>query len=489
MTSAVETRFRPLEAFRAKAGETYSLLPFRFQLLESNRYFLTNFAGECVVLPRDTVHALVRHTIPMHSETYNTLKARHFLIDGDSSVAVDLLAAKYRTKQAFLAQFTSLFMFVTTLRCDHSCAYCQVSGGRAGQSNVDMTEEVATRAVDFMFRSPSMAIKVEFQGGESLLNFGIVKHVVRIATEKNQTGNRSLAFVITTNLSALTDEAVGFAREHNIYFSTSLDGPRNLHNANRPRPGHDSYKEAVCGIQRIMEALGSNKVSALMTTTRASLSQTKAIIDEYVRQGLRSIFLRVLNPYGRAATTAGANGYTMGEWLRFYREALAYIIELNGQGVLFREEFTSLLLRKIHTPYATGYVDLQSPAGIGISGIVFNYDGSVYPSDEARMLAEMGDSRFLMGNLLEHSYEKIMLSDALMLPLRESIAECVPQCADCAAQPYCGSDPVRHYRTQGDLVGFKPTSDFCQRNLAVIRHLLCLLEDDGAAASVLKSWV
>jgi hypothetical protein len=49
------------------------------------------------------------------------------VLDCDSSVALDLLAVKYRTKQAPLANLTSLIMFVVTLRCEHSCPYCQVS--------------------------------------------------------------------------------------------------------------------------------------------------------------------------------------------------------------------------------------------------------------------------------------------------------------------------------------------------------------------------
>ena len=69
-----------------------------------------------------------------------------------------------------------------------------------------------------------------------------------------------------------------------------------------------------------------------------------------------------------------------------------------------------------------GYVDLTSPAGIGIGAIVYNYDGDVYASDEGRMLAEMGDKTFRLGNLHQDSYEEIMLSEALLAPLEESFA-------------------------------------------------------------------
>jgi len=43
--------------------------------------------------------------------------------------------------------------------------------------------------------------------------------------------------------------------------------------ANWPRPGRDSYERTIAGIRRTHEALGLDSVSALMTTTRASLSR------------------------------------------------------------------------------------------------------------------------------------------------------------------------------------------------------------------------
>ena len=155
----------------------------------------------------------------------------------------------------------------------------------------------------------------------------------------------------------------------------------------------------------------------------------------------------------------------------------------------FREEYASIILRKILTPYTTGYVDLQSPAGIGISALVFNYDGQIYASDESRMLAEMGDTKFRIGDLRTHGFADAMLSDALLDPLSESIAECVPTCVDCGLLPYCGSDPVRAYAVCGDTVDQKATSAFCRKNMGVILHLIRLLEDDPRAARVLRTWV
>jgi len=482
------SRFQPTQTYAASSGK-YTLLPFRFLSLDASRHVLSNLAGEYLVLPKETTYQLIRHELRQHSDPYQNLKSRHFVVDEESTVALDLLAMKYRTKQALLSRFTSLFMFVTTLRCDHSCPYCQVSRQSQDRTAYDMTPAQAGRAIDFMFKSPSPSIKVEFQGGESLLNFDLVRYIVEKVEERNIAEARNVVFVIATNLAPLADEHLAFCREHNIYISTSLDGPRELHNRNRPRPGRDSYEKSIAGIRRVRDALGPDKVAALMTTTEASLSQPIEIIDEYVRQGFNSIFLRSISPYGFAVKTGHADRYLMSQWLEFYIRGLAHIIELNCQGVPFREEYSILVLRKLLTPYATSYVDLQSPAGIGISCIVFNYDGDIYASDESRMLAEMGDKTFRLGNVLTHSFEDVFRSETLRRILLETMTEGMPMCADCGVQPYCGSDPVYHHAVQADWVGFKPTSGFCQKNMGIIRHLIKLLEDDPRAARVLRSWL
>ena len=38
-----------------------------------------------------------------------------------------------------------------------------------------------------------------------------------------------------------------FCAEEDIYISTSLDGPADLHNRNRRRPGQDSWQRTVAG--------------------------------------------------------------------------------------------------------------------------------------------------------------------------------------------------------------------------------------------------
>jgi His-Xaa-Ser system radical SAM maturase HxsB len=481
-------KFCPPEDFAPESG-IYQLLPFRFVRLDSVRYVLSSFVGEYCVVGREVLEKLVSKTLQPDGNAYSMLKSRHFFYESGETSALQLLATKYRTKQAPLAEFTSLHMIVPTIRCNTSCVYCQVSHKGSSAGSCDMSEAAADRAIEFMFRSPSSHLKLEFQGGEPLLNFEMVQYIVESTRQREQQVGRKVSIIICSNLSLISERILQFCEKNDVQFSTSLDGPRDLHNQNRPSAEFDSYERTRIGIGRVREALGVGAISALMTTTKTSLLRPKEIVDEYVGQGFRSIFLRPINPYGFATKAGALTHYSTLDWIEFYKTALDYIIELNIRGVKIREEYAALLLRRMLTPYGTGYVDLQSPAGIGISAILFNHDGNVYASDESRMLAEMGDQHFRLGNLLQDSYEDMMLSDVLIDTLTETMTEGVPCCSDCGFQPYCGSDPVRHYQLQGDIVGYKPTSEFCQRHMALFRHIIGILEAGGSAANILKGWI
>ncbi len=481
-------KFRAASAFDGSAATVYTVLPSRFTPLDDERHVVTNMAGEFLTLQRATLEAFVGGTLDTADPIYSDLKSGHFLMDGDSSVGIDLLALKVRTKLAPLANSTGLHIFVTTLRCEHSCPYCQVSRANDDRTEFDMSETTALRALDLVFRSPSPSIKIEFQGGESLLNLPLIRFIAGEATRRNRTEGRDLAFVIATNLAVLTDEALELCDEYGMLLSTSLDGPADLHNKNRPRPGGDSHERAVQGIHRARAALGFHRVGALMTTTVASLPRVRDIVDEYVSMGFGGVFLRPLSPYGFAIKTKSYQSYDQSKWQDFYFEGLDYIIKMNRSGFTFIEHYAAMILKKMLTPHQTSYIDLMSPAGIAIGAMVYNYDGTVYASDESRMLAEMGDKTFALGNVHTDSYSDIMLSDKLLGPLEQSFAASVPGCSWCAFEPYCGADPVFHYATQGDAVGKKPLSAFCNRNMAIFRGLISRMESDPETREIFERW-
>ena len=484
-------RFPVFDAFQRRDAP-YHLLPFRFIRFDDCSLILVSESGEHVFLDEATFQEFVGHRLGSDTTAYYDLKAKHFVADDQSSPLLDVLATKYRTKKAFLSGFTKLHMFVTTLRCDHSCLYCQVSRQSEDRFAFDMTAETARKSVDLMLLSPAKDITLEFQGGESLLNFPLIQFIVEYSEHQNRVQDlrKKIDKVIATNLSKVTSEVLEYCRDWDIHLSTSLDGPEWLHNANRPKHGNDSYQLVTRNIDLARSIVGPERVAALMTTTKLSLQHPRAIVDEYVARGFRSIFLRPISPYGFAVRTRRSTGYLTNEFIDFYREGLKYIIELNRRGVELVEIYAKIILTKVLTPFPTFYTDLQSPSGAGIAAVVYNYDGDVYAADEARMLAETGDRSFRLGNVHRNSYAELFTGPVVRGLTSASINESLPGCSDCAYQSYCGGDPIFHHATQGDVIGHRATSAFCRRNMAIINELFRYIRsNDPTTMRIFWSWI
>jgi His-Xaa-Ser system radical SAM maturase HxsB len=480
--------FYPLERF-APSPVTFHLLPFRFTRL-NGKELLVNEAGEFLFAPSGTVQGLANEQLNTNTELYQDLKAKHFVYDDSSSPLLDVLATKVRTKFDHICGGTKLHIFVVTLRCEHSCEYCQVSRQTATRGEFDMSTSTADRAIAMMMDSPARAVTLEIQGGEPLLAFDVIQYIIPRAKKLASEKGKELDIVVCTNLACVTDDILKYFRDEGVKVSTSLDGPAFLHNKNRPRPGHNSYEKAIEGIERSRAILGMESVAALMTTTAASLDYAAEIVDEYVRREFHSIFLRPISPYGFAVKTRHRTGYEMGRFLDFYKKGLAHILKVNRGGYRIAEAYTQILLTKILTPHGTRYVDMQSPAGEAWNVLVYNYDGDVYASDESRMLAEMNDRTFRLGNVHKNTRRTLFTGDPALQLFHASCNQALAGCSDCAFQSYCAADPVYHHSTQGDMYGNRPSSGFCSRNMEVIKQLFSIIEEnDRETMRILWSWV
>ena len=481
-------KFKESEFYR-KQNAGYYLLPFRFHKISDSREVLVNEVGDFLIVPVGTATRIAHHEISFDEPLYPDLISNFFISERPVPELIDILATRYRTKKSFLDGFTALHIFVVTLRCNHSCHYCQVSRVTENKNDYDISIENLNAGIDHMFRSPSPSITMEFQGGEPLLAFDRVRYAVSRANELNKTFQKEITYVICTNSTIFSEEIVQFCKEYSIVISTSLDGPEFIHDANRPKSGAKSYGLVMEGIKFMRESLGHGKISALMTTTLLSLDYPIEIIDNYVENGFTNIFLRPISPYGFALKNAKRNRYDTEKYLEFYKKGLDYIIWLNKRGYFFVEDYTTVILKKILTPFPVGYVDLQSPAGMINNVVVFNYDGFVYATDESRMLAENNDFTFRIGHVKD-SYASLFYGEKANFFAQYWANESLAGCADCGFQTYCGADPVFHYAAQGDFEGYRPTSDYCLKNMEIIRHIFELIDErPKEVLPIFYSWI
>lgn len=316
---------------------------------------------------------------------------------------------------------------------------------------------------------------MSFRGGEPLLNFKVIRKMVEYAEEIK--GTKIIHYTIVSNLIALNETIIDFFCKYGFQVSTSLDGPKDVHDNNRRHQGPlGSFEHVLRGIGKLQER--GVCAGAIQTTTRRSLTKPLEIVRTYQALGLDGIFIRPLTPLGCAKDHWGEIGYTPQEYLDFYRKALEYIIELNKQGTYFRESYASILLCKILRHQSENYMELRSPCGAGVGQLAYNYDGNVYTCDEGRMVAEAGDKAFCLGNVSENDYNDLMNSQVCKTTVLSSITESIPGCSDCVYQPYCGICPVVSYAMEHNIFPKAPKGYKCQINAGIMDILFEMICSD-----------
>jgi His-Xaa-Ser system radical SAM maturase HxsB len=361
---------------------------------------------------------------------------------------------------------------------------------------VDMSKGTAEKAVDMILRSTCPSVTIEFQGGEPLVNFPVVKHVIEYATEQNKSVGKQIEFTMVSNLAMMDEEKLAYLLDHRVQICTSIDGPKHLHDKQRKLPGLSAFDTAKSFIKRINAAYGElgldqtlYHVEALLTTTRETLPLHKEVVDTYVDLGCRALFLRPIDPFGFAGRTAHRTEYPRAEYLEFYRKAVDYMIELNKQGVQILERYAAIFLTKILTGEDPNFLDIRSPGGAAVGALAYNYDGKIFTCDEGRMLHASGDDTFLLGNLGEVSYREVMGHETVRAVLLASNLDTRPDCVNCAYQPYCGVPAAHCHKTQGSLGGRMRDNLLCAVHKGIQDYLFeKISENDPATMEVFSRW-
>ena len=463
---------------------------FRFKKL-GEKYLLTNDLGNFVFLKKKEFNDFTQGKLKKDTNIYEELDNKHFTSESwNCENCQERMTQRYACRHEYLNQGPSLHIIVVTLRCDHACIYCHASSKSMERKELDMTEKTAKKVVDMIFQTTSPDIIIEFQGGEPLANFKIVKFIVNYALKKNKKANKKLRFSLVSALTLLDDKKLNWLYSKKISLCSSLDGPENVHNQNRPminkKNGYFITIQKIKKVKNKYKGLGYN-TNALVTTTKYSLPFWKEIIDEYVKLGLH-IHLRPLNPFGMAKSLQGVIGYTAEEFLEFYKKSLDYILKLNIKGVRIRERTATIFAQKIFTDNDPNFLDLRSPCGAGIGQIAYHYNGDIYTCDEGRMIGQMGDQTFKMGNVYKNTYKEIMSSPVTKSLCIASTLDGLAGCSDCVYLPYCGVCPVFNYSEEKNIFSQGPNNFRCKINKGILDYLFQKFEDPKSL-EIFKKWI
>lgn len=419
---------------------------YRVYSFGKDKNLITTDHGAWVLLDDEEYKLLRSHQVHRDPELFTVLEDKGIIVTRDNFKRV---VEDFRKRFHFLFRGPTLHIVVPTFRCNMKCIYCHSTSKLMSARGFDMDEDTAKSIVDFIFTSPSKSFVIEFQGGEPLARFDIVRFIVDYALKKSKETKKEVKFSLVTNLTMMDEDKLNFLKSRRIMgISVSFDGPKEVHDKNRKYvSGAGTYDDVTYWIRRInTEFKYDFNLNALTTITRFSLPFYKEIVNEFIKFNLKMIWFRFLNNLGYARSAWKRIGYAAEEYLEFYKRGLDYVIEVNKRDFIL-EVFTTIIARKILQIPDPMFVDIMSPCGAGgIGQLLYDHKGDIYTCDEAKIL-----DTFKLGNV-----KNVTLKDVLTHPTTVSMANVSTKlsliCDSCPWSPYCGVCPVHLYVTQGSIV-------------------------------------
>lgn len=161
-----------------------------------------------------------------------------------------------------------------TNQCNLSCQYCYEFGADkvATPEGKPKFMDLATAkaSVDFLMAQAEgrKSVHITFFGGETLMNFPLLKQVVAYAAQKASEKDCHVDFSLTTNATLLTPAIIEFLSENRIGVTVSMDGPKEMHDQLRVfSNGKGSYDIIEPKVRALIANHRTRPITARVTLT------------------------------------------------------------------------------------------------------------------------------------------------------------------------------------------------------------------------------
>lgn len=274
--------------------------------------------------------------------------------------------------------------------CNLRCAYCYAGGGSYGGEARVMPPELARRAARFLVESSGdrESVTLVLFGGEPLLNLAALKAAVTEAEGAAQAAGKDLVVSLTTNGTRFTPAALEFLRAHRIDVSISIDGPADVHDANRRYSrtnGAGTYADVVAGL-KMLRAHGLRPPAARVTLTPDQWARIPDVFGHLLGLGFVEVGIAPASPVTVELLPTPEQEETLFEGFSLLAERFA------SEAALGRVlPFSNLLdvLARLHTGQAK-----TAPCGAGLGYVAMDAEGCFFL---CHRLAGM--ERFAIGDL------------------------------------------------------------------------------------------
>ena len=323
--------------------------------------------------------------------------------------------------------------------CNLTCNYCFAAQGNFHGKSALMSLDVGKRAIDFLIENSGKRrnLEVDFFGGEPLLNFDVVKEIVKYARSIEKEHNKNFRFTLTTNGMLIDDDVIDFANKecHNVVLS--LDGRREIHDALRKtHSGEGSYDIILPKFKKMVEARNGQGYYMRGTFTHknpdftedvfhmADLGFTELSMEPVVcapddPNGLTDEDIKTVCDQYEILAKEMIKRKKCGNGFTFYH----YMIDLTGGPCIYKR---------------------IAGCGSGTEYFAVTPWGELYPCHQF-----VGDEKYKMGDIW-----KGVTKEEIRDEFKMCNAYAKPECKDCWAKLYCsGGCAANAYHASGKITG------------------------------------
>ena len=159
--------------------------------------------------------------------------------------------------------------------CNMRCIYCYENGGSFNKTRKIMDCSTIKKIVDWWISKIPQEIslvRVEFYGGEPLLNISGFMYAIEYINEKMKQLNKKVRYFVITNGTLINGEILEVLKINKVTVTLSIDGDRESQNVNRRLLGNqDSYDIVIQNLHRLLD-LGV-RVLARITMTQGNVKR------------------------------------------------------------------------------------------------------------------------------------------------------------------------------------------------------------------------
>ncbi|MCE4957818.1 radical SAM/SPASM domain-containing protein [Macrococcoides caseolyticum] len=321
--------------------------------------------------------------------------------------------------------------FWITEDCNLRCKYCYVSKNAKyfNNENIDSTFQFLTQLIE---NSHEKYFNVNFHGGEPTLNFSVIEKIVDRFKKLKEQHDLHIRYYITTNGTVMNKKIMSFMIDNNFNISLSVDGTKDIHDANR------IYSNGLGSFDKTMGTLKLFKernyhVRIRMTITPLTVNN---LFDSY----------KYFYEMGYLGITAVPDT-TTSEWNQ--ESVKNYEIEMNKISKYLYSKSERDFNNHIHNLSICIFKKLEICDG-GINTFHISAHGDIYPC-----ALVVGQEKFNIGNA------KNGLNNNKIENFRKEYSINNQQCQKCSLMQFCEGNRCKYinYASTGSF--HKPSPSYC----------------------------